>query len=291
MKNQKELAKIAINDKSDAVCLEAVNGLIDQSLLAEVAINSSKSEVGINAIAKIMEEKYLADVALHAKNKYNRKRAIERLTDQVVLNEISLNDEDNDVRKSALKKMNDNDLKTETDKNAKQLKQNETIVSEALEQPKPFSAVELNTLKDTDSEGIKIKNANETIVSATSAMIIAVEAVSKSYIQGEYDLFKVNTTGDQLLLTEGDPGAVMSFVFKTIIKWQEHLDWEDKGYKIKVNHSDRLIIHGFCKDFQGKIYTKSITLFKTDTCFSGWGDSDFQKLLREIKPEGLFVLG
>jgi hypothetical protein len=291
MKNPKELAKTAINDKSDAVCVEAVKDLFDQALLAEVAKNTSKSEVGINAIAKITEEAFLADVALHAKDKYNRKRAIERLTDQAVLSDISMNDVDNDVRKSAQRKMNDNEMKSEIDKNKKQQKYTELTLAEALQKPKPLSPDELKALKDPAGGGIKIKELNDMIVQIAAAIAYAVDPVNKAFVQSEYELLKGNTSDEKLLLVEGDALAILSFIFKTLIKWQEHLDWEDKGYKIQVNLSKHLLIQGFCKDFQGNVYFKTITLFKTEVGFAGWGESDFQKLLKELKPSGLFVTG
>ena len=287
MKSQKDLAKIAINDKSDSVCVSAVNDMSDQVLLAEVAKNSFKSEVGIIAIAKIDDEQLLADIAVHAKDKYNRKRAIERLSDQDVLDAISMNDEDSDVRKCATRKWNDNELKAKSDQKSKLLQSNELILAEALKSPKSFSPDELTKLNDHQSEGIKTKNTNDTITLIVSAISFALDPISRDFIRIEYEHFNETMKGDKVRLTEGDFFAMLSFVSKVLNKWQEHLDWKDEGYIIQVQNSELLLIHGICKDYNDKVYNKTIYLYKTDGALSGWGDPDFYKSLNELKPAGV----
>jgi hypothetical protein len=291
MKSQKDLAKIAINDKSDSVCVAAVNDISDQVLLAEVAKNSFKSEVGIIAIAKILDESLLADIAIHAKDKYNRKRAIERLTDQDVLDAISMNDEDNDVRKCATKKWNDNELKAKSDQKSKLLKSNELNLAETLKTPRVLSPEELSTINDHQSEGIKSKNINDTMTLIVSAITSAMDPISRDFIRIEFEHFNETVKGDKFSLSEGENFAMLSFVSKVLNKWQEHLDWQNEGYSIQVQNSELLLIHGICKDYNDDVYNKTIYLYKTDTGLSGWGDTDFQKLLKELKPAGVTLTG
>lgn len=291
MKSQKDLAKIAINDKSDSVCVSAVNDISDQILLAEVAKNSFKSEVGIIAIAKIIDESLLADIAIHAKDKYNRKRAIERLSDQDVLDAISMNDEDSDVRKCATKKWNDNESKAKSDQKSKLLQSNELILAEALKTPKALSPDELTKMNDHQSEGIKTKNINDTITLIVSAISLAMDPISRDFIRIEYEHFIETLKVEKARLIEGDNFAILSFVSKVLNKWQEHLDWKDEGYSIQVQNSELLLIHGICKDYNDKVYNKTIYLYKTDTGLSGWGDTEFQKLLDQLKPMGVSLTG
>jgi len=107
MTDQRELAKIALEDKDGRVRRAAAEKLTDQALLARIAAEDKDWNVRRADVEKITDQALLAKIAGEEKDRDIRRAVAAKITDQGFLAKIALEDKDEQIRRAAVAKIPD----------------------------------------------------------------------------------------------------------------------------------------------------------------------------------------